>query len=371
MPYRIKAFKMFFVFILTAFLFVQTFGNIVLAYTNIIDQNFPSEYFVIFYNNPPTANETKDVAVRWYSTTAQEVCSVSSQIYSENSIPNTEQLIVDVYESSSSLDFPLDGLYLGHSYNYFDVPVSNSYAGFGWSENEESFALASESFAQGCLSVQAGYYYYFIFNVNFSYPGVFNDHVWNIGVSDLPKENFKSYKEVEANNLVSGTWIVSNVNYSIRINNDGTGGQEPEEQANFPLPDEENYDFTDQDFGLIGNYIRDLFRFLFVPKSTVLEKARQNITSIDDRVPFSYFYQGVELFQESLSVSHSARFEMSMVIPLNIFGKTGTVSFAPLSSESIGYYAGDWLDSVRTLMIYILWVSWAWMWYHVAKNKFK
>lgn len=114
------------------------------------------------------------------------------------------------------------------------------------------------------------------------------------------------------------------------------------------------------------------FGFLFIPSGDRIGESYQDVKDqLRQRIPTSYFLQFGELLLNSDNVASASRFEMSLALPLNILGVTSTQSFAPLSSSSVNYYGSSWLPTIRTLMTYILYVGWAFMWYRIGKNKFK
>lgn len=112
--------------------------------------------------------------------------------------------------------------------------------------------------------------------------------------------------------------------------------------------------------------------FLFIPDGGTLSAGWASVsTDLFERAPFSYGSEMLTLFLSSDTATQSARFGMTLTMPLDILGVDTTISFAPLSSESVNTYAGDFLPTIRIIMEYILYISFGWTWYVMARNKLK
>lgn len=122
----------------------------------------------------------------------------------------------------------------------------------------------------------------------------------------------------------------------------------------------------------IQNNLCQGFGFLFIPNGQKLTESYGSVKNeLVDRIPTSYFLQFAALLNDSLVASSSQRFNMNVALNLNILGFHSSQSFAPLSSASVNVYAGSWLPTIRLIMEYVLYIGWAFLWYHIGKNKFK
>ena len=148
--------------------------------------------------------------------------------------------------------------------------------------------------------------------------------------------------------IVSGNFSGATSSLYVKLNRTGTapdinkinavwnslsyGGIVPTSTA----PDINNYGFANQDFGLVGNYFRDVLVFLFVPSPESLQKFSDLKTTLESKAPFAYFFS-IRNSLNSLSASSSPIFEL----------------------QDSGVFDNDIFVSIKNGLIWIFWIMFA------------
>jgi len=92
-----------------------------------------------------------------------------------------------------------------------------------------------------------------------------------------------------------------------------------------------DYAWVDQDFGLIGNYFRDVIKYLFYPSDENIQQFNGLSDEFKTKIPFSYYYEIRDTLADTSIVATSS----VISIDLSFIG-AGTVPF--LSFDDIGSF---------------------------------
>lgn len=107
-----------------------------------------------------------------------------------------------------------------------------------------------------------------------------------------------------------------------------------------------DFNFTNQDFGLLGNYFRDVIVFLFKPSDTSLDRFSDLKDDLADRIPFSYYY-GLRNLIASSSIPVASS---SLTFDFSSFGGPSAVSL--ISFDSITTFT----SAMETMFNVICWI---------------
>lgn len=108
---------------------------------------------------------------------------------------------------------------------------------------------------------------------------------------------------------------------------------------------------TDPDFGILGNAIRDLFIWAFVPGEDVSVQWQILSNDISGKMPFGYFY----LVKEKLTdISYSSSSFSTITVPF--MASSAQLTIFDISSVSTYFGSTTW-DLLQTLLSISLWVA--------------
>jgi len=259
---------------------------------------------------------------RYVPNVNQKLCSVGSKIFRANEqFPATAETIylrifknVSKPEISSVGDHTNEEFFVENhtSADYHTIAdFTDIFSNFVSSSVDYTYLkIKSKDQSVTCVTLEAGNTYWFVFqheaNANDTYygfssaPQVFTNIT---GMARDSGDSINTWHEIST----GGLW-------SFELRNDLTGGI----IGGLSPPATPSYNFTNQDFGILGNFFRDVIVFLFVPDSANLSRFGDLFERIRSKPPIGYF----TVFKDTLSTLQVA----SGSITLEVTAITGVVS---------------------------------------------
>lgn len=192
-------------------------------------------------------------------------------------------------------------------------------------------------------------------NVSYKYWGAdisqYTGHAWYRG--DLGTFDFNMTSELDVKAYGYGTFF-------------GLPGEAAYENAD---PAEwvtsASYNFSNADYGVLGNMFRDVVIFLFYPLPAVQHQWNNLTENFSTHVPFAYVAQTNTLLQAAAIASASPLTIDFPVLP----GTVATMSWSPVADLQAHTPTG-WWAAVMDLMKAVIWLSFLYMVYNQGKSLF-
>lgn len=289
------------------------------TYNNILDQNAPNGTFYPVYKTPTSPYQIKDWAIRYYSPTeGEKICGIKIQVYRDSTIPTLQNFIVRVASTSDPFKDPDEVFGVYPSYNpvitqsgtYQAVPASGSY----------TYNPYFVEYPLSCFYTHQGAYYWFLFDNHYDTGQQnFQDLVWRVGSGNNASSRSASFEQLDGGGVPfwkqNGTF-----EWSFQIVNDLTGGATPLPNAQV-MPT--TPPTTDKDFGVIGNYIRDVLQWLFYPDKLALDQFKGILTPLQNKPPFGYFNAIKNDFSTMASGSPTVSWDLASISSITDPLRTG------------------------------------------------
>lgn len=302
------------------------------AYTNIQSQSLLGTdsnylYFSSHSPNPYPNTYPQALAFKMHFTSTTEVCAIQVML------ENIEQHYFSIagnrifYSAISTGSFPYtNNTYVRISATNVAIPNEAVYP------DAPVFITSNYS---SCVNLNSTDTYWFhIYAQNSQSDSTAITKYWNSTNTSGSYETW--YLDQTGTFPYDGTgWHKNNGGFTVpnfRILNSGTGGQTPNDFENNPFPPPASV--SNQDFGVLGNYIRDVFIWLFKPDSRVVNQFSTLFTSVQNKPPFGYFTAIKNEFADLASGS-----------PTTSFGSISAISAI--------------IDPLRTGFAWLLWLLFA------------
>jgi len=244
--------------------------------------------------------------------------NATNTVYSLNVWPTTYQMTGTLKTAENGYHFWVFGTKTSGTDNYF------RYKDSGGSSRYSSTASTTAIFAVAGSTIYARFWEGFSSSFSAPYSEI------NI---DAPKISNKIYAIIYSD--VDYSYINTEAelyDFLITLNSlpctggtSGSWGEEPETPS-----------FTDQDFGLIGNYFRDVLVWLLKPQTATMQRFSELKTTMESKAPFAYFFT-IKNSLNSLSSSSTPAFEL----------------------QDSGVFDNDIFASMKTGLAWILWIMFA------------